>query len=206
MSSLEWRYATKKFDTSKKVSKEDLGEILEAARLSPSSFGLQPWKFIIVKSPEIRQQIREVAYDQSQVTEASGLIVLAVNKKIDSAYIDEYIYDIAKTRGVSPNSLKGFSDMLKNSVSGRSTENLISWSSRQVFIALGIILETAALKNIDACPMEGFDPSKVDEILGLEKLGFASLAMVAVGYRSPEDASADYKKVRFTKEKAVMEV
>jgi len=203
---MEWRYATKKFDATKKLSKEDFSEILEAARLSPSSFGLQPWKFIVVKDPKVRQSIREAAYDQSQVTEASGLMVLAVNKKINSAYIDEYIFDIAKTRGVSPNSLKGFSDMLKNSVSGRSTENLISWSSRQVFIALGIILETAALKNIDACPMEGFDPKKVDEILGLEKLSFASLAMVAVGYRSAEDVSADYKKVRFTKEKAIMEV
>lgn len=203
---LNWRYAVKEFDPKKKVSDEDFSEILEAARLSPSSYGLQPWKFIVVNDPGLRKQIRAAAWDQTKVTEASKLIVLTVNKKVNAEYVDHYIAAIAKERGITAESLKGFADMIKGDIAGRSAEGVLAWSSRQVYIPLGIILETAALKNIDACPMEGFDPKKVDEILGLNRLGLGSIAMVAVGYRSDKDTAAKDKKVRFCKEEVVTEM
>lgn len=201
---LNWRYATKVFDTEKKVSATDLDTVLESMRLSASSFGLQPWKFVVVSNKELRKKLRGVAWDQPQVTDASELIVLTVRTDVNDALVDAYIADISKTRGVAIPGLKGYEDMMKNSINSKSPEAREAWASRQVYIPLGTALVTAASLGIDAGPMEGFDNAQVDAILGLDKLGLKSLAFLALGYRSQADKTAQYKKVRFAKEDVVV--
>jgi len=192
---LNWRYATKKFDPSKKVSDEDLNELLEVLRLAPSSWGLQPWKFIVVTNPELRKKLREHAWGQPQVTDASHLIVLAARTDLDEKYVKEYVKEISKQRGVSLESVKGYEDMMTDFVKGTSKEELIHWAKKQVYLALGMLLEAAALKHIDACPMEGFDAQKFDEVLELKNLTAAVLC--TIGYRSPDDPASKLEKVRF---------
>jgi nitroreductase len=205
--SLQWRYATKQFDTTKKLTEFQLDMLLTAARLSPSSFGLQPWKFVVVTDPSVRAKLREAAWGQSQITDASALIVFCVRKNIDDDLVDAYMQSIAATRNVSLDSLKSFADNIKGSIKSRPTpESAKEWSTRQVYIALGVLLTTAAHLDIDACPMEGFDPKKFDDILGLAVLGLESRVLAAVGFRSADDKSASMKKVRFPKEEVVVDV
>ena len=202
---LNWRYAVKTFDASKQLTDAQLSILTESLRLSASSYGLQPWKFIVVSNPEIRKKLRESAWNQPQITDASHLIVLAV-KNIDAAAVDAYMESVAKTRGVTMESLKGYGDMIKGSFTGKSPETLKEWAARQVYIALGTLLMVAAHEEIDACPMEGFDAKKFDEILGLDKLGLKSKVLAAVGYRSAEDKSLALPKSRFSKEEVVIEI
>lgn len=206
LDNLNWRYATKRYDTTKKLSPEQVELIKESLRLAPSSFGLQAWKFVHVTNPELRQQLREAAWNQPQLTEASDLFILATNASIDEAFVDRYIKSIADTRGIPTDALKGFRDMMVGSVSGRTPEQLETWLSRQVYIALGVAVAAAAENHIDASPMEGFDTAKFDELLGLNALGLKSRAILAVGFRSPEDADQNYKKVRFPKEEMFIEL
>lgn len=206
LDNLNWRYATKRYDTTKKLSPEQVELIKESMRLAPSSFGLQAWKFVHVTNPELRQQLREAAWNQPQLTEASDLFILATNASIDEAFVDRYIKSIADTRGIPTDALKGFRDMMVGSVSGRTPEQLETWLSRQVYIALGVAVAAAAENHIDASPMEGFDTATFDELLGLSALGLKSRAILAVGFRSPEDADQNYKKVRFPKEEMFIEL
>lgn len=192
---LKWRYATKQFDPTKKVPETEFNELTEALRLSASSFGLQPWKFFVIKNPAIRAKIREHAWGQSQVTDASHLIVLAARKGIDDEYIRHFIKATAETRKTTIEALKGYEDMMLNAVRNMPPEAVTAWNQRQVYIALGTLLLAAAEKGIDACPMEGFDPKKVDEVLGLKD--FTVTAICPVGYRAASDSYATAAKVRF---------
>ncbi len=203
---LNWRYATKQFDPSKKLSAQQTDTLHEALRLSASSYGLQPWKFIVVTNPEVRKQLRAAAWDQSQITDASELIVLAVQKNVDEKYVDAFVQSVATTRGMPVDALKGYADMMKGAITMRTPEGVKEWSSRQVYIALGTLLTAAAVEGIDVCPMEGFDPKKFDEILGLEKMGLESRVLATVGFRAVGDATANYKKVRFDKKDVIVEV
>ncbi len=200
---LNWRYATKSFDQSKKLSESDLNELLEAIRLSPSSFGLQPWKFIVVENKELRKKISEKAWHQPQVTEASHLIVLCARTDITESYIKEFIQDTAKTRNTSIDSLKGYEDMMLGFRKEHNKDSILEWTKKQVYIALGVLLEAAAIKRIDASPMEGFDPKGVDEVLNLSKDGLTSTVLCALGYRSKEDKTSQYAKVRHTHHKII---
>ncbi len=203
---LNWRYATKGFDKEKKLTNEQIHTITEAMRLSASSYGLQPWKFIVVTNPEVRAQLRAAAWDQAQITDASHLIVLAVQKNVDASFVDKYVKSVADTRGLTVESLKGFGDMMKGSIQSRTPEQTKEWSSRQVYIALGTGLAAAASEGIDACPMEGFDNAKFDEILGLGAMDLESRVLLAVGFRDPSDATAAYKKSRFAESEVIIEV
>ncbi|MBS3083766.1 NAD(P)H-dependent oxidoreductase [Candidatus Pacearchaeota archaeon] len=203
LKALNWRYATQVFDQNKKVSENDLNELLETMRLSPSSFGLQPWKFIVVENKELRKEIREVAFNQPKVTDASHLIVLCSKTDITEEYIKQYIKDTAETRNISIDSLKGFEDMMINFRKLHNNESIKDWAKKQTYIALGILLQTAAIKGIDAGPMEGFDPNGVDEILNLKKEDLTSTVLCAIGYRSKEDKTSNYKKVRHSISKAI---
>jgi len=198
---LKWRYATKKYDTAKKLSEEQLAVLKESLRLAPSSYGLQPWHFIVVKNEEVRKKLREAGYDQSAFTDASDLIVLATEKNVDGKLIDAYIKDTASTRGIAEEELAGFRSMLEGAISAKGAEGASEWAARQVYIALGVLLTTASLEGIDATPMEGFDPNAVDQILGLKEQGLTSRVVVALGFRSSEDTYAKAKKVRYTEEK-----
>lgn len=203
---LAWRYATKQFDTEKKLSTEEIDGLLETMRMAPTSFGLQPWKAILVKDPELRKKLRDAGWGQAQVTDASHFVVLAVRKTIDEKYVDEYLALVAKTRGITVGDLAGFRQMLVKFVNGSDPIWLREWAARQAYIALGFALEAAALQNIDAAPMEGFDPQKFDEILGLAALDLESKVMVGFGYRSAEDKYAELAKVRFPREELVVEM
>ncbi|MBU6141714.1 NAD(P)H-dependent oxidoreductase [Patescibacteria group bacterium] len=205
LEALQWRYATKKFDPSKKLTDAQLGLLEEALRLSPSSLGLQPWKFIVVSDPAIRAQLRKAAWDQPQITDASHLFVLAVKKNVDAKAVDDFVNSTAKIRKVGPETLSRLKEMLMGSITSRTPDQAREWGSRQVYIALGILLATAASEGIDACPMEGFDPKKFDEILGLEALGVESRVLAAVGFRASDDPAAQSVKSRFAKDEVIIE-
>ena len=196
---LNKRYATKKFDASKKISSKDISTLQEAIRLSASSYGLQAYKVIVVENDAIRKQLRAVAWDQPQITDASQLLVFAYESNFDETGVDRFVQNIAETRNIDASSLSGYSDMMKGSLK-RPKEELHNWLARQPYIALGFGLVAAAELNIDSCPMEGFDPEQFDEILGLKAKGLKSVVLLAVGYRSSEDGYQHLAKVRRSKE------
>ncbi|MEI6222333.1 MAG: NAD(P)H-dependent oxidoreductase [bacterium] len=202
--SLQWRYATKQFDPTKKVSPEDLNDLLESLRLTPSSFGIQAWKFVVVTNPDLRARLRENSWGQPQVTDASHLIVLCAHKTIDEKTIRHYVESIAEQRGVAIDTLKEYEDRMNGFVKALSPEALSSWLQKQLYIALGILHAACAAKKIDSCPMEGFDKAKVDEILELDKLNLQSVVLCPIGYRSSEDIFASMKKVRFALDELVV--
>ncbi|AOZ98279.1 MULTISPECIES: NAD(P)H-dependent oxidoreductase [Flavobacterium] len=191
-----WRYATKKFDATKKISNEDLNILKEAIRLSSSSYGLQPYKVIIVESPELRAKIQPAAWGQSQIVEASHLIIFANETQLDEQHIDDYISNISETRNIPVDSLAGYSDFMKSKILTLPEDSKNIWTAKQTYLALGNLLNAAAELKIDVTPMEGFVPEQVNEILGLEKLGLNTSLIATLGYRHEEDATQHYKKVR----------
>jgi nitroreductase/dihydropteridine reductase len=202
---LNWRYAAKRM-TGDKVPADSLNRILEAIRLSASSFGLQPYSVIVVEAQEIRKKLQPVAYNQPQIAEASHLLVFAAWDAITEERIGGYINDIATTRGVTPESLSGFRERMAGLLT-RSAEQNFNWSARQVYIALGTGLAAAALEQVDATPMEGFQPEGFDEILGLKEKGLKSVTLLALGYRDAKhDPIAALKKVRRPKEELFIHV
>lgn len=203
INSLNWRYATKAYDHSKKISEKDVDELLEAMRLSPSSFGLQPWKFLLIENKELREKIKEKAWNQPQVTDASHLIVICAKTDVSEEYIKEFIQDTANIRGIPIESLKGYEEMMIGFRKGKTKEEIAEWSKRQAYIPLGILLQSASMKKIDATPMEGFSPQGVDEVLNLKEKGFTSVVLCALGHRSDSDSTSQYKKVRHSVEKII---
>lgn len=195
---LNWRYACKKFDPTKIIREQDWNILLESLRLSASSYGLQPWKFIVVQTPEIRKQLQDQSYGRTPVTEASHFVVLTYKEKLDEAHIDRFISETAKSRGVEPTSLAGFKDMMVGDlIKGPRSQTINWWAQRQVYIAMGSLLTTAALMEIDTLPMEGLVAAGYDKVLGLEGSGYKTLAAIACGYRSADDKYQHSKKVRF---------
>lgn len=212
---LQWRYATKKFDTTKKLNQNDLDTIFEALRLSPSSFGLQPWKFIHVKNPETRVQLQANSRGQPQITEASDLLVIAVKTSLQESDVEEYIQSIVQLRGNDkekmPDEAKNieklmeYKNMMIGTIKSKTPEQLKGRNQKQAYIALGVALTVCASMEIDACPMEGFDSAKYDEILWLDKLWLTTTVAITLGYRSIEDKYADIAKVRYPKEKLIIQ-
>ncbi|QQR60838.1 NAD(P)H-dependent oxidoreductase [Candidatus Uhrbacteria bacterium] len=180
---MNWRFATQVFDASKKVSDEDLKTILEAARLTPSSFGIEAWKFLVIENPELRGKIREAAWGQPKVTEASHLIVIARRTDVREHITDELLARTSKAQGVGLEALDGLKQMVNGNMAGRSDAEIDAWTKSQAYIALGVMIETASLLEVDNGPMEGFDPAKVDEILGLKAKNLTSTLLLALGYR-----------------------
>lgn len=193
-----WRYATKRFDATRKLSKEQLDNLLSAAQMAPSSYGLQPFEIMVVEKDDLRKQLQEAAYGQPQLIEASHVIVFAASKKVDEALIDSFVQRVAKTRGQSTESLQDFRNMVVGSVSGKTEQERFQWAARQAYIALGFLLSTAAIEGIDACPMEGFNNAEFDKLLNLEQKGLHSVVMATVGFRSTDDKYAALPKVRKT--------
>lgn len=195
-----WRYATKKFDATKKISTEDFNTLKEAIRLSSSSYGLQPYQIIIVENQEVREKLLAAAYGQKQVVDASHLIVFANEINFGEEGIDKFSINMSETRGVSLESIQGYVGYMKSSITGLPEETRNIWTSKQTYLALGNLLNAAAELKIDVTPMEGFMPAKVNEILGLDKLGLNASLMATVGYRSEEDDTQHLKKVRKSNE------
>lgn len=200
LNSLNWRYATKKYDASKKVSAEDLNTLKEATKLSVSSMGLQPYKILVIENPELREKLKGAAYGQAPITDASQLFVFAIEKNAGDQQIEKYMQNISETRGIPTESLDGFSGMIKGFLSGLDENGRDNWSKKQAYLALSTLINTASLLKIDATPMEGFSPEQFDEILGLDKLGLSTAVIAVVGYRHEEDATQHYKKVRKSNE------
>ena len=204
---LNWRYATKQFDAQRKIPAEDWAALEQALLLTPSSYGLQPWKFIVVKDPAARERLVSASWGQRQVADASHLVVFAVKNHLTEKDIENYINRIAQIRGVPGKSLEGFRDMMVGSiVNGMDASQQKAWATRQAYIALGNFLNSAALLGIDACPMEGIESEKYDAILGLDRQGLSTVVAVAAGYRRADDAYASLKKVRFPREQVLVEV
>jgi nitroreductase len=194
ISALEKRYAVKVFDPSKKVSDDDFSTILESGRLSPSSIGFEPWKFIVVVNPEVRAKLRAAGYDQTKITDASHLIVIAHRTDPD-ALVDELITRAAAAQGKEKSELAGLEKMATGAMSGMQGEARQQWFKSQTYIPLAIMMETAALLGVDTCPMEGFDAGQIDAILGLKEKHLSVATMLAVGYRG-NDPYAMSPKVR----------
>jgi nitroreductase len=195
-----WRYATKKFDATKKISTEDLTTLKEAIRLSSSSYGLQPYKIFIVENPELRAKIQRAAWGQSQVVDADYLFVFANKTTVNDADIDAFIDDTSKTRGIEKEALAGYQGFMKSKINEMSNETQNSWNAKQTYLALANLMNAAAELKIDVTPMEGFSPEDVNQILGLNELGYNAVILAPVGYRSDEDATQHYKKVRKSNE------
>ena len=196
ISALNWRYAVQGFDKTKKVSAEDLHTILEAGRLAPNSFGLEGWKFIVVENPELRAKVSAAGYGQPKITEASHLIVVTRRTDARAHIVEERIARTAKVTGAPESALSGFKDMLDGTVAGKDDTALDVWMKTQTYIPLGIMMETASLLQVDNAAMEGFDPKGVDDALGLAAKGLTSTTLLALGYRSADDAAATRPKVR----------
>lgn len=204
---LNWRYATKQFDAQRKISTKDWATLEEALVLTPSSYGLQPWKFIVVSDPAVREKLVAASCGQRQIADASHLVVFAVKKNLGEKDIDNYVGRIAEVRGVPRESLGGFRDMMVGSlIKGRDETSRNAWATKQVYIALGNFLTSAALLGVDACPMEGIEPAKYDEILGLDKRGLAATVVATAGYRAATDNYSQAKKVRFPRDEVLVRV
>lgn len=195
-----WRYATKKYDATKKVSQSDFEILKEAIRLSTSSYGLQPYKVLIIENPEIREKLKPVSWNQSQITDASHLIVFANETTTGSTEIDALVKNMSETRDVPLANLSGYGDFMKSKINDLSLEKKSNWTARQTYLALGNLINAAAELKIDVTPMEGFDPQAYNEILGLDAHNLNAVLVAAVGYRHAEDATQFYAKVRKSNE------
>jgi nitroreductase len=204
---LNWRYATKQFDSDHRISERDWAALEEALRLSPSSGGLQPWKFIVVTDPAMRAKLLPASYGQPQITNASQLVVFASKKSFGEADVDTVINHTAATRGIPVESLAPFRNMLVGGiVQAMDVPARDAWARNQAYIALGTLLTSAALLGIDACPMEGFDRAQYDEILGLKDQGYGSAVIATLGYRGSADQYAKAAKVRLPREQIFVHI
>lgn len=203
---LNWRYATKKMN-GQKVAPEKVEAILEATRLSASSMGLQPYTIVVVENEELKKQLLPAAYNQSQVVDGSHLLVFAAWTNVTEEHVNEYLADIVATRGVTLGELADFRAALMHIVNSRTREEKHEWAARQAYIAFGTAITAAAVEQVDATPMEGFNPQAVDEILGLREQGLRSVTILALGYRDSEkDYMVNLKKVRRAKDKLILKV
>lgn len=207
LSQLNWRYATKQFDPQRPISPETWAALEESLVLTPSSFGLQPWKFLVVTDSATRERLVPASWGQRQVADASHLVVFAVKSNFGEADIDAYLNRIVAVRGGSREALGGYRDMMVGSLmQNRDDRGRKSWATNQTYIALGNFLTSAALLGVDACPLEGIEPAKYDEILGLKAQGFTTAVAAAAGYRAAGDKYAAAKKVRYPKDEVLVEI
>lgn len=191
-----WRYATKKFNAEKKVSDQDVATLQEAIRLSASSFGLQPYKILIVENPELRAQLQPVSWGQAQIVDASHLFVFASISDFGTSDIDAYMDNVIETRGIPAASVQGYADFMKSKIAPLPLEERNNWAAKQTYLAMGNLLNAAAELKIDVTPMEGFSPEEYNKILGLSALGLHATLVATIGYRHEEDATQHYPKVR----------
>ena len=200
---LEWRYACKKFDPSKKLSEEEINALLESLRLTASSYGLQPWKFLLVNNSPLREELTAAAFGQSQVKEASHLIVLCGKINVDEGHVDGFLKSIVEAREVELESLEKFRNMLMKMVVNKSDDFKKPWTKNQIYIAMGTLLTVCAHLRIDSCPMEGFRPNEVDRVLGLKEKGLKPILLCPVGHRASDDTYTTRLKARFPKEEVI---
>jgi nitroreductase/dihydropteridine reductase len=193
---LNWRYAVKKFDSSKTIPEEKITELLKGMNLAPSSYGLQPYEFIVVNNKGIQEKLFEHSYGQEKIKQASHIIVIAAKKKITKEYIDDYINRTAEIRKQSVEELKGFRQAMIDSMEKLSPQEQLLWAQKQSYIVLGILMSLCADMHIDSCPMEGFIPGKYNEILDLDSQDLHATVVITIGERAKDDEYQFAKKVR----------
>ena len=194
--SLNWRYATKKFDSNRKLSKNQVNTLKNAFNLTASSYGLQPIKLIVISNKEIKNNLLESSMNQQQVIQCSHLLVICVETDIDESYIELYFKRVVDIRKTSPKVLESFKNSIINEFNDMSNASIINWSINQAYLALGNLMTVCSVEEIDSCPMEGFLPEKYDEILDLKTKNLKSVLVMPVGYRSVDDQFSSFKKVR----------
>jgi nitroreductase len=192
----QWRYAVKRFDPTKTIPAETWKKIEECMVLTPSSFGLQPWKFLVIESPEVKAKLPDISWNQSQPGDCSHFVAFAALHSVNDDYVDRFIKSVADKRNSSVETFQGYRNMILGFLEKKSGQHL-AWASNQVYIALGQLLSVAASLSIDACPMEGLQTTEYDKLLGLEGTEYQVVVGCALGYRHPEDKYAVAPKVRF---------
>jgi len=206
LAALEWRYATKAFDP-RPLPAATWAALEESLRLTPSSYGLQPWKFLVVADPAVRARLRPVSWNQSQVTDASHLVVFARRTEITERDVDEFFNQMVTERGADAAKLEPYRQMMIGGVvKGKDAAGQKEWAARQLYIALGQLMGAAASLGVDTCALEGIDPAAYTEILGLRGSGYEVVVACAVGYRSADDKYARMKKIRFPKARVIARV
>jgi nitroreductase len=204
LAQLNWRYATKQFDPARKISPEDWAVLENALILSPSSYGLQPWKFIVITDQRTREKLFPATWSQRQILDCSHYVVFAVNTTMTEEHIDRHLSRTVEIRGGTVEELKRYREVIvADVVTGERGATAQEWAARQVYIALGTFMTGAALMGIDTCPMEGFQPEEYDKILDLTGKRLASIVCCAAGYRAAGDKHANQKKVRFPREQVI---
>ncbi|MBB6458954.1 NAD(P)H-dependent oxidoreductase [Flammeovirga kamogawensis] len=196
LDSLKWRYATKKFDASKKVDETTLNTILEAGNLSASSYGLQPWKLVVVETKELREELLAHSWGQKQVVDASHLIVIAREANLTADHVNTFADNVKAARNLPEEAIADYRGMMLNTVNSLPDEVKDIWNSKQAYIVLGSLLAACADLKVDSTPMEGFVPEKYDEVLGFDKLGLKSTVILPIGYRAEDDGYQHLAKYR----------
>jgi nitroreductase len=194
--SLKWRYATKHFDAAKKVSDADIQTLQQSVSLAATSYGLQPFRVALITDPKVKEQLQAASFNQAQFTESSHIFVFANMLEVSDDYVDRFIKRFAETRGIPVDAIQGYADYIKGSLKGKGAAFINDWTRRQAYIALGTLMATAGELKIDTCPMEGFEPEKVNDILDLTEQGLSACVIATVGYRSEDDKTQYAAKVR----------
>jgi len=199
LDALRWRYATKAFDPSRQIPAATWEALEQSLVLTASSYGLQPWKFLVITDPALRAELRPHSWNQSQITDSSHLVVLLQQRTVSGADADRLITATASCRGLDPALLAGYRQMIQvDLIDGPRSQSIERWASNQVYIALGNLMTAAALLQVDTCAIEGFAPAEYDRLLGLETTPYRSCVVCACGYRSPDDKYASLEKVRYS--------
>lgn len=207
LAQLQWRYAVKKFDATKKIPAADWAALEQSLILSASSYGLQPYRFVVVEDPAVRAQLPALSWGQTQTTDASHFVVFARRLAVTTADVDRYLARIAQVRGIGLDALAGLRGMLVGDIiEGPRSQWAAEWAARQAYIALGFLLTSAAALGIDACPMEGFSPADYDKVLGLEAQGLGAVCACALGYRASDDPYATAPKVRLPADELILKI
>jgi nitroreductase len=206
LAALNFRYATKAFDPARKIPSETWAAIESSLALTPSSFGLQPWKFLVIDSPEIREKLKPASWGQPQVTDASHLVVLTARTDLTQDDIDSWVARLSEVQGTPLEALAGLSGVISSFSATMDAPAKQAWNTRQLYIALGQLMTAAAVIGIDTCPLEGISTADYDEILGLKGSGYATAVACVLGYRSADDKYATKPKARFPEEKVISHV
>ena len=203
---LKWRFAVKKFDHHKILSDNQINILKQAFNLTASSYGLQPIKLVVVKNKDIQKELVLHSWNQQQVSQASHLLVICVDTKLDETDVEKYFERVKEIRNTPDEIINSFKEYLKTTISGKTTEDLLSWGKNQAYLALGNLLTVCANEKIDSCPMEGFIPEKYDEVLGLKEKNLSSVLVLPVGYRAEDDIMTHQKKVRKNIDEIVIDI
>lgn len=204
--SMNWRYATKVFDSERSLSEEQLYQVLEAVRLAPSAYGLQPFRVVVVTSPEVRKELRLAAHNQRQFEECSHLLVFCTESFITEEYVKSYLDAYSEVRLIDREKLISYENHVVEVLSSLDLGEVVKWKENQTYLSLGVAISTAAMLGVDTCAIEGFERHAFDEILNLEPLGLSSTVCLALGFRHEQDPNQFLPKVRRSNQKFIMYV